>query len=213
VYSIETLIDHVQCSHDLPQLTKYPMLTQAEQRTNVPKTYIVLGGAALVFILHSINALAMPVSNLVGLLVPAFLSFKAIESPSNQDDVQYLTYWIVFAALNFTESFALRLVLYYVPWYFALKSVFVMWLYLPQFRVRNPRCFRLTCISHIISTLTGCPEAVLRRPPARSRRCHSQQAHWCCAGLRACCFHPPPRVSRFSGASPSANRLEWHWGR
>lgn len=111
------------------------MLTQAEQRTNVPKSYLVLGGAAMVFLLHSINALAMPVSNLVGFLLPAYLSFRAIESPGNADDVQYLTYWVVFGLLNLTESFALRLVLYYVPWYFAIKSVLVMYLYLPQFRV------------------------------------------------------------------------------
>jgi receptor expression-enhancing protein 5/6 len=119
----------------ISQLTKYPALTQAEQRTNVPKVYLVVGGAALVFILHSINALAMPVSNLVGLLVPAFLSLRAIETPGNQDDVQYLTYWIIFGALNFTESLMLSVVLYYLPWYFAFKSVFVLWLYLPQFRV------------------------------------------------------------------------------
>ena len=85
--------------------------------------------------LHFINPLASPVSNLVGWALPAYLSFKAIESPSPQDDVQWLTYWVVFGFLNFLESFALRVVLYYFPWYFSFKTLLVLWLQLPAFRV------------------------------------------------------------------------------
>jgi hypothetical protein len=151
-------------SHDHPQLTKYPALNQAEQRTNVPKAYLVIGGAALVFILHSVNALAMPVSNLVGLVIPGFLSLRAIETPGNEDNTQYLTYWIIFAFLNFTESLALRVVLYYVPWYFAFKSVFIMWLYLPQFRVslilpRRSSDTRLTMILRVLKSSTTPPSS------------------------------------------------------
>ncbi|KAF8639390.1 hypothetical protein AX17_001515 [Amanita inopinata Kibby_2008] len=116
------------------ELEKYPALTHLEKRTQVSKTYLVLGAFALVAILHMINPLAYPVSNLVGWAIPAYLSFRAIESPSQNDDVQWLTYWVVFAFLNFVESFALRIVLYYVPWYFALKTVFVIWLQLPVSR-------------------------------------------------------------------------------
>ena len=65
----------------------------------------------------------------------AYLSFRAIESPQTQDDVQWLTYWAVFGFFNFLESFALRIVLYYLPWYFAFKTIFVLWLQLPAFRV------------------------------------------------------------------------------
>jgi len=116
------------------ELTKYPMLTAAEQRTQVPKTTLVLGGAALVALLHTFNVLAQPVSNLVGWALPAFLSMRAIESPQPQDDVQWLTYWVVFGLFNFLEAFALRVILYYFSWYFAFKSVFVLWLQLPAFR-------------------------------------------------------------------------------
>lgn len=117
------------------QLTKYPVLNTLEQRTQVPKTYAVIGGLLFIVFLHTFNALAAPISNLVGWGLPAYLSFKAIESPSPHDDVQWLTYWVVFGFFNFLESFALRLVLYYVPWYFALKSLFIVWLQLPAFRV------------------------------------------------------------------------------
>jgi len=116
------------------ELTKYPALRSFEERTQIPKAYAVLGGIALLTLFHFINSLAGPVSNLVGWALPAFLSFKALESPGHQDDVQWLTYWIVFGFFNFTESFALRLVLYYFPWYFAFKTVFIIWLQLPTFR-------------------------------------------------------------------------------
>ena len=105
----------------------------------MPKTYAVIGSVALLGLLLLINTLAQPVSNLIGWGLPAYLSFKAIESPSAQDDVQWLTYWVVFGSFNLLESFALRIVLYYFPWYFAFKSVFILWLQLPQFRVSIPR--------------------------------------------------------------------------
>ncbi|KAK0444912.1 TB2/DP1, HVA22 family-domain-containing protein [Desarmillaria tabescens] len=116
------------------ELTKYPVLINLEQRTQVPKGYLVLGSAFIITFLHIFNALAAPVSNLVGWALPAYLSFKAIESPSPHDDIQWLTYWVVFGFFNFLESFALRLVLYYVPWYFAFKTLFIVWLQLPVFR-------------------------------------------------------------------------------
>jgi len=116
------------------ELTRYPALNAFEQRTQVPKAYAVLGAFFLLSILLAINPLASPVSNLVGWLLPAYLSFQAIESPSPHDDVQWLTYWVVFGFFNFIESFALRLVLYYFPWYFAFKTLFIVWLQLPAFR-------------------------------------------------------------------------------
>lgn len=116
------------------ELTKYPVLNNFEQRTQVPKTYAVIGLLFLVTLLHLFNPLAAPVSNLVGWGLPAYLSFKALETPQPQDDIQWLTYWVVFGGFNFIESFALRIVLYYFPWYFAFKTVFTLWLQLPAFR-------------------------------------------------------------------------------
>jgi len=116
------------------ELSKYPALNHLEERTQVPKTYAVVGGLVLLIFLHTFNAFASPVSNLVGWGLPAYLSFKAIETPTPHDDVQWLTYWVVFGFFNFLESFAIRLVLHYLPWYYAVKSIFIVWLQLPAFR-------------------------------------------------------------------------------
>lgn len=113
------------------ELTKYPILNNLEQRTQVPKTFLVMGSVGLATILIFINALAAPTSNLVGWLLPAYLSFKAIETTGHEDDIQWLTYWVVFGFFNFLESFALRMVLYYFPFYYAFKTLFVLWLQLP----------------------------------------------------------------------------------
>lgn len=119
------------------------MLNTFEQRTQIPKTYFVSCTVLLLTLFHFVNPLAAPVSNLVGWGLPSYLSFKALESPGHQDDVQWLTYWVVFGFFNFLESIALRMVLYYFPWYFAFKTVFILWLQLPTFRVSR----EIECVS------------------------------------------------------------------
>lgn len=126
-----------------------------EQRTQVPKAYIVIGSVSLLLVLHAFNSLAAPVSNLLGWGLPAYLSLKALETPGPQDDVQWLTYWVVFGFFNFVESFALRIVLYYLPWYFAFKSLFILWLQLPAFRVRDFLLWPLA-ESRLICLFPGC---------------------------------------------------------
>jgi len=109
-----------------------------EQRTQVPKAYAFIGAVTLLSLLHFINALAAPVSNLIGWGLPAFLSFKALESPGTEDDAQWLAYWVIFGFFNFAEGFALRAFLYYFPWYFSFRTLFILWLQLPAFRVSIP---------------------------------------------------------------------------
>ncbi|VDC07010.1 unnamed protein product [Peniophora sp. CBMAI 1063] len=142
------------------ELGKYPVMNSIEQRSQVPKSYIFLGGVALALLLHTVNALAAPVSNLIGWGLPAYLSFKAIESPGHEDDVQWLTYWIVFGFFNFLEGFAISVVLYYLPWYYAFKSVFILWLQLPAFRGAQKTYYTvlkpvLANISHQSSTISN----------------------------------------------------------
>ncbi|KAG8701671.1 ER membrane protein DP1/Yop1 [Ceratobasidium sp. 395] len=116
------------------ELGKYPALNNLEQRTQIPKAYATIGAGTLVILLIFINAFASPVSNLIGWALPAYLSFRAIETPQPEDDVQWLTYWSVFGFFTFLESFALRAVLYYFPFYYVFKTAFVLWLQLPATR-------------------------------------------------------------------------------
>ncbi|KAL6301023.1 TB2/DP1, HVA22 family-domain-containing protein, partial [Sparassis latifolia] len=116
------------------ELSKHSAFTAFEKRTQIPKSYAFLVGLLLVTLFHSVNVLAAPVSNLIGWALPAYFSVKALETPGHQDDIQWLTYWIVFGFFNFLESLALGPILYYFPWYFVFKSSFILWLQLPTFR-------------------------------------------------------------------------------
>jgi len=114
------------------ELSKYPVLNRLEAKTQVPKTYAVLGLAALSVVLLFVNALAAPISNLVGWALPAYLSFKALETQDTTDDTQWLTYWVVFGFLNFIESLARGVILHYLPFYYPMKVAFALWLQLPS---------------------------------------------------------------------------------
>ncbi|KAG9310390.1 TB2/DP1, HVA22 family-domain-containing protein [Chiua virens] len=141
------------------ELTKYPVLNTFEQHTQVPKTFLAIGTAILLALFHFINPLAAPVSNLIGWALPAYLSFKALEHSAQQDNVQWLTYWVIFGFMNFGESIALGLILYYVPWYFALKTVFVLWLQLPD--VRGAQVVYTTVLKPVLTNVVGSTRAVV----------------------------------------------------
>jgi hypothetical protein len=57
---------------------------------------------------------------------------EALESQAGLDDSQWLTYWILSAAISIVERFLGR-ILYRLPFFTELKLVFLMWLVLPYF--------------------------------------------------------------------------------
>ncbi|CAB1113991.1 unnamed protein product [Ectocarpus sp. CCAP 1310/34] len=114
-------------------LGKYPILCKAEETTNCPKQYLVLGAGSILLSCLLMGFGASLICNLGGYVYPAYCSFKAIESASTKDDTQWLTYWIVFAAFSILEAF-LSVLLHWIPFYFALKLAFLAWCFLPQTR-------------------------------------------------------------------------------
>ncbi|KAL7408864.1 TB2/DP1, HVA22 family-domain-containing protein [Mrakia frigida] len=118
------------------ELSKYKFANDLESKTQVPKAVAFLGLVALfvTLIFFNLFGLASPISNLAGFALPAYLSIQALESSGTSDDKQWLTYWIVFSSLTTIESLFLRLVVYYMPFYFVFKTVFIVWLQLPATR-------------------------------------------------------------------------------
>jgi len=110
-------------------------VNKIEQRTQVPKNYLVTGTISLLTLFLSVNRLAAPTSNLVGCALPTYLSFKALETSGSEENMQWLTYWVVFGLFVFLESIALRVILYFFSWYFIFKTLLLLWLQLPTFRV------------------------------------------------------------------------------
>lgn len=77
----------------------------------------------------------------------AYASFKAIESPGKEDDKQWLTYWTVIGFVQMIEYFS-DILLYWFPFYYLFKTLLVLYLALPQFRVSFNFC---ACVCACVS--------------------------------------------------------------
>ncbi|NXL68070.1 REEP6 protein, partial [Chordeiles acutipennis] len=68
--------------------------------------------------------------NLIGFAYPAYVSIKAIESPNKEDDTTWLTYWVVYGVFSIAEFFS-DIFLYWFPFYYAGKCLFLLWCMAP----------------------------------------------------------------------------------
>ncbi|KAH7318736.1 Ca2+ permeable channel [Stachybotrys elegans] len=114
------------------ELSKYPALVNLEKQAGVPKAYAVVGLAALYFFLIIFNLGGQLLTNFAGFVVPGYYSLNALFTSSTHDDTQWLTYWVVFAFFTVAESFIN--IVYWFPFYFVFKFIFLLWLSLPPFR-------------------------------------------------------------------------------
>lgn len=110
------------------------MLHLFEHHTGLPRSYavIVAGIVYLVLVFLNIAGIGELLSNIAGFVVPAYYSLVALETASTADDTALLTYWVVFAFLNVIEFFSAA-ILYWVPFYFLFKTVFLMYIGVPAF--------------------------------------------------------------------------------
>lgn len=113
-------------------LSKFAVLGTLEEKTGVKRSYIVLGLVAffLSFILFGFGA--GPLCNLVGFVYPLYASFKALQTSDKTDDTQWLTYWMVYGFFELVESFT-DFFLFWIPFYYLFKILFLLWCFLPQF--------------------------------------------------------------------------------
>ncbi|KAF1324627.1 Membrane protein, partial [Globisporangium splendens] len=75
--------------------------------------------------------LTKPVCIAAGITYPAYASFKALESPSPDDDKQWLTYWVVYGLCTSMETVSSRL-MSWMPGYYMTKMLFLIWMMLPK---------------------------------------------------------------------------------
>ncbi|KAI9319771.1 TB2/DP1, HVA22 family-domain-containing protein [Dichotomocladium elegans] len=115
------------------QLSQYEYCNTIERCTGVKKSHAALGLGTVVFAMVFFNIMGRFLTHLISWVYPAYASFKAIESPSQADDKQWLTYWTVIGFVQIVEYFT-DLLLSWFPFYFVVKTLFVLWLTLPYFR-------------------------------------------------------------------------------
>jgi len=119
------------------QLNKndYVRLVKKQLPPAVRPSYVVIGVAVLLFGVVYYAVGGRFVSNLVGYLYPLYESYRALAaskaSATGQSESQWLTYWIVYGFFTLVES-ATDLLLYWIPFYYLLKIVFLVWLMAPN---------------------------------------------------------------------------------
>jgi len=94
---------------------------------------VVIGGTILIIISVILGLMSNFLITIIGFVYPAYMSFKALESKDVADDTQWLTYWIIFSLFRIVDGFG-NFVLQYVPFYYTIKLVFLVYLYHPRFR-------------------------------------------------------------------------------
>uniref|UniRef100_A0A182IPB3 Receptor expression-enhancing protein n=1 Tax=Anopheles atroparvus TaxID=41427 RepID=A0A182IPB3_ANOAO len=100
----------------------------AEQKDN--SGYYALGGVVCVILYLAFGYGAQILCNLIGVAYPAYISMKAIETRTKEDDTKWLTYWVTFGVLSVFEHFFF-FVVQIVPLYWLLKCIFHIWCMVP----------------------------------------------------------------------------------
>jgi receptor expression-enhancing protein 5/6 len=103
-----------------------------EVRTGLPRK--AASGLTVVCVLLAFSGLrADPFVSVAAVAYPAYASFKALRSPQRDDDAEWLTYWIVYAALSCAEALSGR-TLQWLPGYSLAKLALLLWCFLPATR-------------------------------------------------------------------------------
>lgn len=76
------------------------------------------------------NILARSACVVGGLVFPVYSSFKAIELNDKLEQEHWLLYWTAYGCFNAVENLSDKL-LYWLPGYYHVKLVFLIWLQLP----------------------------------------------------------------------------------
>lgn len=93
--------------------------------------YIIIGlfSCGLIVFLGIFDAF---ITNLVGTILPAYLSMKSIETFETDIEKQWITYWVLFSFFNLLDKLSV-LFIFYLPFYYFIKYMFLVWLFLPNF--------------------------------------------------------------------------------
>jgi len=113
----------------IPILKKYVDLVENSTKINIE--YFVIAILVIVALCIFSGFFASPIVNLIGFLYPAYASIATLES-GQVKDTQWLTYWVVFSYFHVVENFT-DYILFWVPFYYAVKCAFLLWCMLPQY--------------------------------------------------------------------------------
>ena len=99
------------------------------------------------------------ICNFVGFAVPAYWSMAAIETSDKSDDTRWLTYWVVFAAFSFVDSFADGISAYF-PFYWLFKVIFLAECFAPVIENGSQKIYNKILRPYFLKKQTTIDEAM-----------------------------------------------------
>ncbi len=114
-------------------LSKFPVLLELEKKSQIPKVYLV---ASLWLVLSAslfFNVLAGLTSSLIALVYPLYFTLGAVHKSDVSKLKEGALYFVLFSLFSVCELG--DFVTLVIPFYYVFKTVFFVWLYLPQYQV------------------------------------------------------------------------------
>ena len=115
-----------------PYAAMLPVLVDISAKVNVNPGLLLAGiGGIVGIVLMVLQGWAILVTSLT-VFYPMIFSIRAIESEGEDDDKQWLTYWMVFGCCNVIETFFGFILRNTIPYWELVRLLFFVWLLLPQ---------------------------------------------------------------------------------
>lgn len=116
------------------ELSKYSIFLQAERKSGIKKTHLVVGAGFAVLSFIFLQLLPTLTLTLIATVYPALMTVAAIEHHNKQEDTRWLTYWLVLGAMAFIHLITGGALERVVPLFNVIKAAFLVWLFLPSTR-------------------------------------------------------------------------------
>ncbi len=116
----------------LEPYTRLPVVQQISRKTKTEPQVIIAGAVGVFALLCLLPFLGNLLTTAVCFLLPAYFTFKAIESADQADDNRLLTYWIIFG-LVYSMDELFRSFIGFIPGYHLFRFGAMIYLYRNNF--------------------------------------------------------------------------------
>lgn len=115
-----------------PYAAQIPPIKDAADKAQVNPGLLLGAALSVVFLILMLFQGMLIIGVTMTVLYPALHSVRAIESPDEDDDKRWLSYWMIFGLLNVLETF-FGFIFWIIPYWTWLRLGLFVWLLLPNF--------------------------------------------------------------------------------